>query len=72
MTVNEFADTVIQLPAEQQNTFFEILKNQLSEEDWLTTVKFISLHGMFLNPDKYTAMKNAVKDTLSEVIFNGI
>lgn len=71
MTHTEFADTICNLPIEQQNAFFETLKNYLSEEDWLTTVKFISLHGMFHNPEKYFAMKNAVKDTLSEVIFNG-
>lgn len=71
MTPNEFADTIINLPTERQNAFFEVLKNHLSEEDWLTTVKFISLHGMFHNPDKYFAMKNAIRDTLSEVIFNG-
>lgn len=72
MSPYEFAETVTNLPVEQQNTFFETLKNYLSEEDWLTTVKFISLHGMFHNPDKYTAMKNAVKDALVEVIYNGI
>lgn len=71
MTHIEFADTITNLSVEQQNTFFEALKNYLSEEDWLTTVKFISLHGMFHNPEKYAAMKNAVRDTLSEVIFIG-
>ena len=72
MTYIEFAETINNLPIPQQNAFFETLKNYLSEEDWLTTVKFISLHGMFHNPDKYTAMKDAVKDTLLEVIFGGI
>lgn len=72
MTHTEFADTVSRLPADQQNAFFESLKDQLSEEDWLAAVKFISLYGMFHNPEKYTALKNAVLDTLKEVIYSGI
>ena len=72
MTPCEFAETINNLPTEQQNAFFEVLKDQLSEKDWLTTVKFISLHGMFHNPDKFTSMKNAVCDTLKEVIYSGI
>jgi hypothetical protein len=72
MTHTEFADTITNLPVEQQNAFFETLKDQLSEKDWLTAVKFISLYGMFHNPEKYAAMKNAVLETLKEVIYNGI
>lgn len=72
MTPYEFAETVNNLPVAQQNAFFEVLKEQLSEKDWLTTIKFISLDGLFRNPDKYTALKNAVCDTLKEELFNGI
>ena len=72
MTPNEFAEAVTSLPTDQQNAFFDTLKDQLSEEDWLTTVKFISLHGIFINPEKYTALKNAVCDTLKEEIYGGI
>ena len=69
MTPNEFAETILRLPVEKQNAFFETLKDQLPEEDWLATVKFISLLGMYLNPAKYNAMKNAVKATLVEELF---
>lgn len=69
MTAKEFADTIIHLPAEQRNAFFEELKGQLSEEDWLATVKFVSLHGMFRSEAKYNAMKKAVKATLIEELF---
>lgn len=69
MTVNEFAETIIRLPIEQQNAFFETLKDQLSEEDWLETVKFISLYGMFRSEAKFEAMKKAVKATLIEELF---
>lgn len=69
MTATEFAQTIIELPVDKQNAFFEDLKDRLSEEDWLTTVKFISLYGMFTNPEKYAAMKNAVAATLVEEVF---
>ena len=72
MTPYEFAQTINDLPVDQQNHFFEVLKDQLSDKDWLTTVKFISLHGLFTNPEKYTALKNAVCDTLKEAIYSGI
>ena len=69
MNPMEFAAQIIQMSAEQQNAFFERLKSELSEEDWNTTVKFISLFGMFKNPAKYEAIKNAVCDTLCEEFF---
>ena len=69
MTPNEFAETIIHLPVEQQNAFFETLKDQFSEEDWLATVKFISVFGMYHSPAKYNAMKKAVKETLTEELF---
>lgn len=69
MTPNEFAETVIHLSAEKRSEFFEALKDQLSEEDWLTVVKFISLHGLFHSEAKYKALKKAVKATLVEELF---
>ena len=69
MTAAEFAETIIHLPVEQQNAFFEALKDQLSEEDWLATVKFISVFGMFHSHAKYNAMKKAIKATLVEEFF---
>ena len=69
MTTTEFAETIIHLPVEQQNAFFETLNDQLSEEDWIATVKFISLYGMFRSPAKHKAMKKAVKATLIEKLF---
>lgn len=69
MTPNEFAETILRLPVDQQNAFFETLKGQLSEEDWLATVKFISLFGMYHNPGKFYAMKKAVKAVLVEELF---
>lgn len=69
MTHLEFADTIIRLSDEQQNAFFEALKERLSEEDWITTAQFISLWGMYNNPEKFEAMKNAVKSALVEELF---
>lgn len=69
MTAIEFADTIIHLPVEKQNEFFEILKGQLTEEDWLATVKFISLFGMFHSEAKYKAMKKAVLAQLVEEFY---
>lgn len=73
MTPCEFADTITNLPTDRQNAFFETLKDQLSEEDWLTTVKFISLYGMLHNPEKYNALKNAMAHTMYErLVAHGI
>lgn len=73
MTHTDFAETITNLPADQQNAFFEALKGQLFEEDWLTTVKFISLYGMLHNPEKYHAMKDATKHTMYErMVAHGI
>lgn len=69
MTPNEFAETIIHLPVEQQNAFFEALREHLSEEDWLATVKFISVFGMYHSQAKYNAMKQAVKETIVEELF---
>ena len=69
MTSIEFANKVISMPASVQNAFFENLKKELSKEDWETVVKFISLHSMFCNADKYEAMKNAVRDQLCEEFY---
>lgn len=73
MTHIEFADTITNLTAYQQNAFFEALKGQLSEEDWLATVKYISLHGMLHNPEKYNALKKAMAHTMYErLVAHGI
>lgn len=69
MTSMEFANKVISLPAEKQNAFFESLKKELSKEDWETMVRFISLHSMFMNADKYEAVKNAVRDQICEEFY---
>lgn len=69
MTSIEFANKVISMPAGAQNAFFENLKKELSREDWETVVKFISLHSMFCNADKYEAVKNAVRDQLCEEFY---
>ena len=57
------------MPIERRNEFFERLKKELSEDEWLATVKFISLFGMFKSPVKYEAMKNAVCDMICEDVF---
>lgn len=69
MTAIEFADTIIQLPVNKQNEFFDVLKDYLSKEDWMTTVKAISLHGLFHNPEKYEALKKAICAALVEELF---
>ena len=69
MTPIEFAETIVKLPIELQNAFFETLKNELSKEDWETVSKFVSIWGMYKNPAKYEAMKNAVCDMLCEEFY---
>lgn len=69
MTMNEFAAKIINMPAHKQNEFFERLKNELSKEDWETTVKFIALHSMFCDKQKYEAIKNAVREQIAEEIY---
>ena len=64
MTPTEFLDTVSNLPAEQQNAFFEAIKDQLTEKEWLATVQCISLFGMFKSPAKYKAMRSALCEAL--------
>lgn len=69
MNEREFADTIISMPTEKQNEFFEALKGQLPEEDRIAVMKYISLWGMYNNPAKYNAMKNAVLDMLCEEFY---
>ena len=66
MNTFEFAETIIKMPVDMQNEFFAKLKEELSEDDWKTTVQFVGLYGMFKSPAKYNAMKNAICDTLCE------
>lgn len=69
MNPMEFASKIISLPIEKQNDFFKELKGKLSADEWNATVSFISLLGIFKNPLKYDAVKNAVCDTLCEEIY---
>ena len=69
MTAIEFAQTVTQLPADQQNALLARLKEVLTEDEYTATASFLSLHGMFSNPEKYKAMKNAVREMVCEEIF---
>ena len=69
MTMNEFVEKIINLPVRQQNEFFENLKNELSKEDYETTVKFIALSSMFKDVQKYDAIKNTICDQLCEEFY---
>ena len=69
MTSLEFANKVVSLPAEKQNALFESLKKELSKEEWEAMVKFISLHSMFMNVNKYEAAKKAVRDQICEEFY---
>lgn len=64
MTMVEFARTVLSMSTEQQNEFFNKLKTVLSEEDWNTTVKFISSFDLLTNPAKYKAVRTAICEEL--------
>lgn len=64
MTAVEFAYTVTNMDAEAKTAFFERLKDNLSEEDYNTTVQFISWIGMFRSPAKYKAMRTAICEEL--------
>ena len=69
MTATEFAQTFTQLPTDQQNALLANLKEVLSEDEYKTTASFLSLFGMFQNPEKYEAMKNAVREKVCENLF---
>ncbi|MBQ5655940.1 MAG: hypothetical protein IIV14_00715 [Bacteroidaceae bacterium] len=64
MTAVEFANTITDLPYDKQNAFFEALKPTLSEEDYITTLKFIGFIGLFKNQEKYKALRNAISEEL--------
>lgn len=64
MTAAEFANTVTNLPVEMQNEFFASLKEVLSEEDYRTTLEFVSWIGMFKSPTKYKALRTAISEKL--------
>lgn len=64
MTPVEFAMEVSSLPAEAQNEFFESIKEFLSQDEYLETVKYISLTGLFRSPAKYKALRSAIYQTL--------
>lgn len=69
MTHIEFAKTFTQLPTDKQNALLANLKEVLTEDEYKTTASFLSLFGMFSNPEKYEAMKNAVREMVCEDIF---
>lgn len=69
MEMMEFAETIVKMPADLQNEFFERLKSELSEDDVKTVMSFVSLLSMFKSPAKYEAMKNAVCDQLCEEFY---
>lgn len=64
MTAVEFANIVTNYPAEVQNEFFDELKKALPPEDYLATVKFVSLFGWFKSPTKYKSMRTAICEEL--------
>ena len=69
MTAFKFAQTIPQLPVAQQNAFLARIKENLSEEEYTATATFLSLFGMFQNPEKYEAMKNAVCEMVFEELY---
>jgi hypothetical protein len=69
MTSREFTEKVLSFPTEYREQFFEILKEQLSEEDYKVVAMHFALESMFRNPAKYEAMKNAVCDKLCEEFY---
>ena len=64
MTAVEFASTVLSMPNEKQDEFFNRLKEVLSEEDWKTTVLFIRSIDLLTNPAKYKAVRTAICEEL--------
>ena len=64
MTEIEFANAVTDLPYDKQNAFFEELKQTLFEEDYNTTLEFVSFVGLFKNQEKYKALRSALCEEL--------
>ena len=64
ITAIEFANTVTDLNAKRQNEFFESLKNYLSEEDYKTTLEFVSWIGLFKSQKKYKSIRTAISQEL--------
>lgn len=60
----EFIRTIINLPLEKQNEFFESLKDILTEEERETVMKMVALTDMLTNNAKYKAMRSAVCEEL--------
>jgi Asp-tRNA(Asn)/Glu-tRNA(Gln) amidotransferase B subunit len=69
MTSKQFTEQVLSMPEEQREQFLEILKTQLSEEDYKVVAMHFAFESMFRNPAKYEAMKNAVCDKLCEEFY---
>ena len=69
MTSREFTEKVLSLPTEYREQLLEILKEQLSEEDYKVVAMHFALESMFKNPAKYEAIKNAVCEQLCEEFY---
>ena len=60
----EFIRTVINLPLEKQNEFFENLKGILTEEERTTVMRMVALTDLLTNTAKYKAMRSAICEEL--------
>ena len=69
MTSKQFTKQVLSMTEEQRAQFLEILKEQLSEEDYKVVDMHFALEIMFRNTAKYEAMKNAVCEQLCEEFY---
>ena len=69
MDNTQFTKKILSMTTQQKEEFFEILKTQLSEEDYKVVTMHFALESIFKNPAKYEAMKNAVCDQLCEEFY---
>lgn len=69
MTAIEFAHTVTQLPTERQDALLARLRDELTEDEYNTTAVFLAVYGMYTYPEKYEALKNAVREMVCKEIF---
>ena len=69
MTSKQFTKQVLSMTEEQRAQFLEILKEQLSEEDYKVVAMHFAFESMFRKPAKYEAMKNAVCEQLCEEFY---
>lgn len=71
MTDTEFAITFCELPTDRQNAFLAKLKEVLTEDEYKTTATYLSAFGLFYDPEKYEAMKNAVTEVMCKAFYGG-